>query len=380
MSQKDYYEILSVSRNATQDEIKKAYRRLARKYHPDVNKDEPNTEAMFKEVNEAYEVLSDPDKRRNYDMYGSAKGGPAFGNAGDFSGFGNFESAFGDVFGMFFGDWQRNTGGAKTSAQRGSDLSLEMTVDFEEAVFGADKEVEIARLVFCATCSGSGVKAGTSPETCTSCNGMGEIRSEQRTVFGTFIRTAPCSKCKGAGKIITNPCDDCNGQGRKPVHEKIKVEVPAGIDNGMTLKLSGKGEAGVRGGRAGDLYVMINVSPHSIFERQGNNLFCHYPITFPQAALGTEVQIPTLEGFETLKIPAGTQTGSTFKLRSKGVPSLRNHVRGDIIIQAVIETPHKLTDRQKELLYELARELGHDVPEESSGGILGRIKDAFGAK
>jgi len=381
MSQANYYEILGVSRNASQDEIKKAYRNLARKHHPDVNRDDPEAESRFKDINEAYEVLSDPDKRRNYDTFGSAKGGPAFGGFGDYSGgFDNFDSAFGDVFSMFFGDWQRQGARSRSSAQRGSDLSLELTIEFEEAVFGIEKEVEIGRLVGCDTCGGTGMEPGTSPEVCTGCNGIGEIRSEQRTVFGTFIRTAPCPKCKGAGKVITNPCKDCNGQGRKPVHEKIKVEIPAGVDNGMTLKLSGKGEAGLRGGRAGDLYVTLNVNPHSIFERQGTDLFCQFPITFPQAALGSEVQVPTLEGFEKIKIPAGTQTGTTFKIKGKGVPSLRNHTRGDIMVQVVIETPHKLTERQRELLYELARELGHEVSHEPSGGILERIKDAFSPK
>lgn len=381
MSQRDYYEVLGVSRNASQDDIKKAYRGLARKYHPDVNRDDADAESKFKEINEAYEVLNDPDKRRQYDMFGTAKGGPAFGGGfEDFSGFGNFDSAFGDVFSMFFGDWQRQGTRSRSSSQRGSDLSLELTIDFEEAVFGAEKEVEIGRLVGCDTCSGTGMKPGTSPEVCTDCNGLGEIRSEQRTVFGTFIRTTACPRCKGAGKIITNPCSDCSGQGRKPVHEKIKVDVPAGVDNGMTLKLSNKGEAGLRGGRAGDLYVSLYVNPHSIFERQGTNLFCQFPITFPQAALGAEVQVPTLEGFENIKIPAGTQTGTTFKIRGKGVPSLNSHSRGDIIVQTVIETPHKLTERQRELLQELAHELGRDISDSSSGGILGRIKDAFNSK
>ncbi|MBE0448453.1 MAG: molecular chaperone DnaJ [Actinobacteria bacterium] len=385
MSHKDYYSILGVSRDALQDEIKKAYRNLARRYHPDVNRDDPEAESKFKDISEAYEVLSDPDKRRQYDMFGTAKGGPAFGGFEDLSGFGNFESAFSDVFDMFFGDWQRQGTRSRSSAQRGSDLNLELTIDFEEAVFGADKEVEIGRLVSCVTCSGTGVKPGASPEICMGCHGVGEVRSEQRTVFGTFIRTTTCPKCSGVGKVITNPCKDCNGQGRKPVHEKIKVDIPAGVDNGVTLKLPGKGEAGLRGGRVGDLYVTLYVNPHPIFERQGSNLFCQFPITFPQAALGAEVQVPTLEGFEKIKVPAGTQTGTTFKIRGKGVPSLHQRTRGDIIVQVVIETPHRLTERQRELLHELARELGNDVPGSPSNvpdpsSIFGRIKDAFSSK
>jgi len=379
---KDYYEILGVSRNATQEEIKKAYRKLARRYHPDVNKNDPAAESKFKEINEAYECLSDPDKRRQYDMFGTTRGGPAFGGFGDFAGFGTgggFEETFGDIFDMFFGDWRRPGSSHRSGAQRGSDLSLELTIDFEEAVFGAQKEVEIGRLVSCNVCSGSGLEPGTRPETCPDCRGTGEIRSEQRTVFGTFIRTSTCPRCKGVGKIISNPCRSCNGQGRKPVHEKIKVDIPAGVDNGVTLKLAGKGEAGLRGGAAGDLYVMIHVRPHSVFERQGNDLFCQFPITFPQAALGAEVQVPTLDGIEKVRIPAGTQTGTPFRIRGKGIPSLHSGSRGDIIVQVVIETPRKLTDRQKELLYELAREFGDELPNASSS-FFGRIKDAFGSK
>ncbi len=376
----DYYEILGVSKTSTQDEIKKAYRKLARRYHPDVNKDDPEAESKFKEINEAYEVLSDPDKRRNYDTFGTAKG-PAFGGGfDDFSGFGGFEGAVGDIFDMFFGNWQNQGARTRSSTQRGSDLSLELTVDFEEAVFGAEKEIEIGRLVSCQICGGSGLEPGTSPETCPTCRGAGEIRNEQRTVFGTFIRTAPCPKCQGTGRIITSPCKDCNGQGRKPVHEKINVEIPAGVDDGVTLKLAGKGEAGLRGGRPGDLYIMVYVRPHPVFERRGVDLFCQLPITFTQAALGAEVKVPTLEGFETIKVAPGTQTGTSFKLKGKGVPSLHHKARGDILVQVVIETPRKLTERQKQLLIDFARESGEDVPEVSSGGILGRIKDAFGPK
>ncbi|MBI4733902.1 MAG: molecular chaperone DnaJ [Rubrobacteridae bacterium] len=378
---KDFYDVLGVSRNATQDEIKKAFRKQARECHPDVNKDDPGAETRFKEINEAYECLSDADKRRNYDMFGSAKGGPAFGGQGDFSGFGGFESSFGDIFDMFFGDWRQQGGrGGGSKNTRGADLSLELTIEFEEAVFGAEKEVEIARLVGCETCGGSGVASGSEPERCTGCNGTGEIRTEQRTVFGTFVRSATCLKCQGTGRIITNPCADCNGQGRKPVHEKIKVDIPAGVDNGITLKLHGKGEAGVRGGMAGDLYVTLQAKPHCVFERQGMDLYCRFPITFAQAALGAELQVPTLEDFEEIKIKPGIQTGTVFKIRGKGVPSLRSHARGDIIIQVVIETPQKLTDRQKELLLEFAHESGEELHHPAHSGFFDKIKDAFAGK
>jgi molecular chaperone DnaJ len=378
---KDFYNVLGVSRNASQDEIKKAFRKLARECHPDVNRDDPEAEARFKEINEAYECLSDADKRRNYDTFGSAKGGPAFGGGqGDFSGFGGFESSFGDIFDMFFGDWRQQGGRTgRGSNSRGADLSLELAIEFEEAVFGAEKEVEIARLVGCDTCNGSGVAPGSDLEQCAACHGTGEIRTEQRTVFGTFVRSATCLKCQGTGRVISDPCKECNGQGRKPVHEKIKVDIPAGVDNGITLKLHGKGEAGVRGGGAGDLYVTIQVKPHSVFERQGTDLYCKFPITFTQATLGTEVQVPTLEDFEEIKIKPGTQTGTIFKLKGKGVPSLRNRVRGDIIIQVVIETPQKLTDRQKELLLEFAHESGEKIHPAHSG-IFDKIKDAFTGK
>ncbi|HEY3374846.1 MAG TPA: molecular chaperone DnaJ [Candidatus Aquicultor sp.] len=381
----DFYELLGVSKDASQDEIKKAYRKQARQYHPDVNQHDPDAEAKFKEVNEAYDVLSDPEKRRNYDTFGSAKGGPQFGGFGgsDFSGFGGFESAFGDIFDMFFGGAANQGRRTSSTAQRGSDLSLDLTTEFEEAVFGIAKEVEIARLVGCEVCGGSGVTPGSQPEICPDCQGAGEIHSQQNTVFGTFVRTATCPRCQGIGQIISNPCQGCKGQGRKPVHEKIKVDVPAGVDNGMTLKLSGQGEAGVRGGSTGDLYVTLHVKPHPIFERQGINLFCKFPITFAQAALGADVQVPTLEDFDKIKIPAGTQTGTTFKLRGKGVPSLHNNrVRGDIIVQAVVETPKKLTDRQRELLLEFAHESGDDTHAsgQQNGGIFDKIKDAFHTK
>lgn len=376
----DYYELLGVSRSASQDEIKKAYRKLARQCHPDVNQHDADAEAKFKEINEAYDCLSDAEKRRNYDTFGSAKGGPTFGGGyGDFTGFGGgFESTFGDIFDMFFGAAGAGQGRrAGSTAKRGADLSLDLTIDFDEAVFGADKEVEITRLIGCSVCSGTGITPGTSPEVCQDCHGAGEIRSQQNTVFGTFIRTSTCPTCQGTGQIILDPCKECNGQGRKPVHEKIKVDIPAGVDNGVTLKLGGQGEAGLRGGYPGDLYVTLNVNPHPIFKRQGIDLFCAFPITFPQAALGVEVQVPTLEDFEKIRIPAGTQTGTIFKLKGKGAPSLRNNrVRGDIIVQVVIETPKKLTERQKELLEEFARESGEDI-NAPSNSIFDRIKDAF---
>lgn len=380
MGGKDYYEIIGVSRDASEQEIKKAYRRLARKYHPDVNPGDRKTEEKFKEINEAYEVLSDPEKRRRYDMFGDARpGSGSFGDFGGFGGLGDFESPFEDLFGMFFGDWRSSR---RTSAERGSDLSLELSLSFQEAVFGTRKEVEIARLATCPDCGGSGAEPGTAPESCPECGGTGQIRTARQTFLGRFVTTTTCHRCRGTGRIIAKPCSSCQGQGRRPISERISIDVPAGVSDGVQLKLAGKGESGLRGGPPGDLYVVLRVVPHRIFERRGNDLYCRFPITFPQAALGARVQVPTLDGgFVELAIPAGSQTGTVFRIKDKGVPYLYGSRRGDLLIEVVVEVPKRLTARQKKLLEELAAEFGEPTatPEEvneggeKKRGFFGRI-------
>jgi molecular chaperone DnaJ len=372
---KDYYEILGVSRNASEAEIKKAYRRLARKYHPDVNKHDPNAESKFKEINEAYEVLKDPEKRRQYDLFGRVDGSP-FPGFGDFGSFADFESPFEDIFSMFFGDWKGKR--RRTKAERGSDLRIDLTVTFEEAVFGTEKYVEIARHGLCEKCKGSGLSPGTQPQTCPNCNGTGEVRISRETFFGSFIQTSTCYTCRGTGQIIATPCPDCQGQGRKPISERLKVTIPAGVNDGAQLKYKGRGEAGLYGGPAGDLFVRVHVQPHQVFERRGDDIYCQFPITFPQAALGAEVQVPTLDGFEKVKIPAGTQTNTQFKIKGKGVPRLYGKGRGDLIIEVIVEVPRKLTTKQRELLKRYAQAMGEEV-KNGSGGILGRLKDTWSA-
>lgn len=363
MSEKDYYGILGVARDANEQEIKKAYRKLAREYHPDMNAGGDGAEERFKEINEAYEVLSDPEKRTRYDTFGSARGG-----GGGFGGFGGFESPFEDLFGMFFGDW--GGGRRRSAAQRGADLSLELTLRFEEAIFGVKKEVEIARLATCSDCDGSGAAPGSSPRSCAECGGTGQIRTAQQTFLGNFIRTSTCPSCRGTGRVIDNPCSSCRGQGRRPVSERVSVEVPAGVADGVQLKLAGKGESGVYGGPPGDLYVILRVMPHRIFERRDNDLYCRFPITFPQAALGSKVQVPTLDGFVELTIPAATQTGTVFRLKDQGVPYLYGSRRGMLLVEVVVETPKKLSKRQRELVEELSAEFGEakDTPEQAKKG------------
>ncbi len=353
MPDKDYYSILGVSRDASEAQIKKAYRGLARKYHPDVNVHDPEAEAKFKELSEAYEVLSDAEKRRMYDTFGTVRptAGPDFG----FGGFGGF-GAFDDIFDAFFGE----TRAARTGPRPGGDLSVELTIDLEEAVFGAKKKVKINRLRTCKTCAGSGVAEGSSAMTCPTCSGAGRVRSVQQTMFGSFARTATCPQCGGSGQVIEHPCPDCEGQGRRMTAETIQVEVPAGIPEEASLRVAGKGESGYRGGRSGDLYVLIHVQPHKLFHRQADHVFTQLPISITQAALGAELKVPTLHGDETLKIPAGTQAGSQFRLKGKGVPHLRGRGTGDQIVEIAIEIPKRLSKEQRQLLGLLAQTFGED--------------------
>ncbi len=359
---KDYYKILGVARGASEEEIKRSYRRLARKYHPDVCS-ETGAAAKFKEISEAYQVLGDPSKRRDYDMFGTVDIGPGFG------GFGTFD----DLFGMFFGDFSTTATRRRTVAERGSDLALDLEVEFKEAVFGTEKKLRIEKLVECSACEATGAKAGTLPSVCSDCGGSGQVRTSQRTLLGNFVRSYPCEHCRGTGQIIASPCPECSGQGRKSERQTISLEVPAGIVDGMRLKMNGKGQAGLRGGPPGDLYLTVHVKPHELFERDGDDIFCQIPLTFSQAALGVKIEVPTLNGSHTLEIPAGTQSGTIFRLKGKGVPHLGRRGQGDQVIRIAVEVPTKLTKKQKELLTELAKARGEDL-NSLSPGFLSRFK------
>jgi len=363
MPKKDYYEILGVQKNATEADIKKAFRRLAMKYHPDRNPDDKSAEEKFKEVKEAYDVLSDSQKRATYDQFGHAafeQGGPGgFGGFGGGGGAGfNFEDIFGDI-GDVFGDIFGGGGGRRSrrsSGQPGADLGYQLTITLEEAVKGVTKQIKVPTYVMCSECHGNGAKKGSSPTTCTECNGVGQVRIQQ----GFFAVQQTCPVCHGTGQIIKDPCPSCRGQGRKQETKTLSVKIPAGVDTGDRIRLAGEGEAGLRGGRTGDLYVEIQVKPHDLFVRKGNDLHCEVPISFAVAALGGEVTVPTLDGKLKLKIPEETQSGKVFRLRGKGVKSVRGGFTGDILCRIVTETPVKLSKKQKELLTEFEQSLGED--------------------
>jgi molecular chaperone DnaJ len=376
-NKRDYYEVLGLAKGASPEEIKKAYRQMARKYHPDVNK-EPDAEDRFKEVNEAYEILSDEQKRTMYDRFGHAGVGGAggFGGFQDFGGFRDPFEIFEEVFGGLggFGRSRRQRGGPR----RGADLRYEMTLEFEEAVFGLEKEIEVPRQETCNTCNGSGVEPGTSPIRCPECNGTGEIRRQT----GFFINIGTCPRCQGRGEIITSPCRECRGQGRIVKTRRLSVRVPAGVDNGTQIRLSGEGESGTLGGPPGNLYVVIRVKPHVYFRRNEDTIHLELAINVTQAALGDEVEVPTLDGKEMMTIPAGTQTGDTIRLRAKGVPRLRrdgsNMGRGDQIVTLQVRTPTNLTKEQRHLLLELGKTLDREVIPQREKSFFDRIRDALG--
>ncbi|QNU68549.1 molecular chaperone DnaJ [Ruminiclostridium herbifermentans] len=373
---RDYYEVLGVSKSASDAELKKAYRNLAKKYHPDVNPGDKNAEAKFKEINEAYEVLSDPQKKSRYDQYGHAGVDPnGFGGAGGFSDF-DF-GGIGDIFESFFGG--SGFGGRSRSRrgpQKGADLKYAVEISFEEAAFGIERELTIGRMEICSKCTGSGAKPGTEASTCKHCNGTGQVQIRQNTPFGQFINQKTCDVCRGEGKIITDPCPACNGKGKLRNNVKIKVNIPAGIDDGQTISLRGEGDPGSKGGPNGDLLINVRVKPHPLFKRQGNDIVCDEPITFVQAALGAEIEVPTLDGKVKYTVPEGTQTGSVFRLRGKGIPYLRGNGRGDQYVKVNIEVPKKLSERQKELLREFAEISGDDTHEQRKG-FFDKMKDAF---
>lgn len=376
MSKRDYYEVLGVSKTASEDEIKKAFRKLARKYHPDVNRDNiEEAEEKFKEINEAYEILSNAERRAQYDQLGHAafEGGGA-GQQG-FGGFGGANGGFSDIFDMFFG--QSGFGGRQNGPEKGADLRYDMEITFEQAAFGVETEIQIPRTEECQTCHGTGAAPGTHPETCPNCKGTGQVQVVQNTPFGRMVNVKACDHCGGEGRIVRTPCKGCHGHGKVRKNRKIKIKIPAGVDNGSRLRVAHEGEAGLRGGPTGDLYVYIFVKSHKLFTREGSDIICEVPISFVQAALGDEIDVPTLEGKVKLRIPEGTQSGTIFRMREKGIPRLRGHGRGDQHVKVKVLTPQKLTDKQKDLLQEFATSCGDNVnPEQKS--FFKKVKDVFG--
>ena len=369
---RDYYEVLGVSKGASDDEIKKAYRKLAKKYHPDMNPGDKEAEAKFKEVNEAYSILSDSEKRARYDQFGHAGVDPNYGAGGPGGGFGGFDMGdidLGDIFGSFFGGGFGGFGGSssgrRNGPQKGESLRASLTITFEEAAFGCEKEINLNRTEECEACHGSGAEPGTTAETCPDCRGTGVVRVQQRTGGFAFSSTAPCSRCRGTGKIIHTPCKACGGSGSVKKSKRVTVSIPAGIDDGQAISLRGQGNAGKNGGPAGDLIVAVHVKPHPQFHRDGTTVLYEQPVTFYQAVMGAELEIPTIDGRVKYNLPAGTQTGTTFRLRGKGIPELRGRGRGDQYVTVRVQVPTSLNGEQKEALRAFAEAMGEDVPEES---------------
>jgi len=376
---RDYYESLGLQKNATDEEIKKAFRQQAKKFHPDVNPGNKRAEERFKEINEAYEVLSDADKKSRYDRYGHAGVDPNFGGAGGggfggFGGFGGMDFDLGDIFSSFFGGGRSSGSSQNRNAPRKGDrVRIDATLTFEEAAFGCEKEVPVSRIELCDTCMGTGCSEGTTAEKCTNCNGSGTITSQQRTPFGVMQSTAECPKCSGRGKIIHSPCTKCRGLGLLRRNRNVKVSFPAGIDNGQTISMRSQGNAGINGGDPGDLYVTIAVQKHAVFEREGNSVLLDMRLNITQATLGAEVEVPTLDGKVRYSIPEGTQTGTVFRLRGKGIQSLRGTGRGDQYVTVTVVTPTGLTPEQKDLLQKFAA-LGGDKGDDLNNGNGGAKK------
>ena len=363
---RDYYEVLGVQKGATDAEIKKAYRKMAKENHPDLHPGDKDAEARFKEINEAYEILSDSEKKARYDQFGFAGVDPSYGGGGYGGGFdGSFDFGdLGDIFGSFFGGGFGGGGRARSGPQRGESLRMGLTITFEEAAFGCEKEVSIDRVEQCETCKGTGAAPGTSPETCPACGGSGQVQQRRQTPMGVFATTGPCPRCGGTGKIIASPCKDCGGSGQVRRRKTLKVTIPAGIDNGQIISLRGQGSAGKNGGPAGDLQIVITVQPHQLFRRDGADVYCNAPITFTQAVLGGEMEIPTIDGKVKYDIPEGTQTGSTFRLKGKGIPNVNGRGRGDQFVTVYIETPRNLNREQKEALKKFSSTLKENNYEE----------------
>ncbi|PJE27617.1 molecular chaperone DnaJ [Pseudooceanicola antarcticus] len=374
MAKRDYYEVLGLAKGASAEEIKKAYRKKAKELHPDRNSDNPNAEEQFKEANEAYDCLKDPDKKAAYDRYGHAafEGGMGGGGRPGAGGQADFASAFSDVFDDLFGDFMggRQPGGGRQRATRGSDLRYNLRISMEEAYAGLQKAIRVPTSVQCGTCEGSGAEGGAEPTTCPTCSGMGKVRAQQ----GFFTVERTCPTCSGMGQIIKNPCSACGGQGRVERDRQLSVNIPAGVETGTRIRLGGEGEAGLRGGPAGDLYIFIEVAKHEIFEREGVNLFCRVPVSVAKAALGGDIEVPTIDGGRSrVKIPEGSQSGRQMRLRGKGMPALRGGGQGDMFIELAVETPVNLTSRQKELLREF-----EDLSEENNPESEGFFKSVKG--
>ncbi len=374
MAKRDFYEILGVAKGASEEDIKKSYRKLAMKYHPDRNPDNKEAEEKFKEVKEAYEMLSNPEKREAYDRYGHAGVDPNGMGGGGF-GAGGFGDAFGDIFGDIFGGGARGGRGGGPQVYRGADLRYNLEITLEQAAAGFDTTIRVPSWDKCDTCHGSGAKPGTQPVTCTTCAGHGQVRMQQ----GFFSIQQTCPKCHGSGKIIPEPCAACGGAGRIKRNKTLEVKIPAGIDNGMRIRSSGNGEPGTNGGPPGDLYVEIHIKPHEVFQREGDDLHCEMPISFVKAALGGEIEVPTLGGKVSFTIPEGTQTGKTFRLKGKGIKGVRSGYSGDLFCHVVVETPVKLTDKQKDLLKEFERLTidGGAKHSPQSKGWMDKVKDFF---
>ena len=373
---RDYYEVLGVQKGASDDEIKKAYRKMAKKYHPDVNPGNAEAEAKFKEANEAYEILSDSQKRARYDQFGHAGTDPnGFGGGAGFGGFEDIDLS--DIFGSFFGGgFGGRSSSRRNGPQRGSDISENVVLTFEEAAFGVKKQVKIYRIEDCDECHGVGAKNSSDRQTCPVCGGTGEVRTTQRSPFGQFVNVTTCNNCGGSGNIIKNPCDKCKGKGKIKRSRTIEVNIPAGINHGETVSLRGQGNAGLKGGPAGDLYVTVTLRRHPIFSRNGYEVYCEVPITFVQAALGAEIEIPTIDGMMKYDIPEGTQSGTAFRIKGKGIKSLRSGARGDQIINVIVEVPKNLNSEQKQALEKFGQ-VTNDKNYKQQKGFFDKIKETF---
>ncbi len=377
-NKRDYYEVLGVGKDASGDEVKKAFRKLARQYHPDVNKD-PEAETQFKEINEAYEVLSDEQKRAQYDRFGHNAQGGGFGGGGQgFEGWTDIN----DIFNEFFGGFGGRQGGAqqgRRSPRRGADLKYELKLDFVEAIFGAEKDIEVSRSENCPRCTATGCEPGTSPTRCKTCNGTGEVRRVQQSILGSFVNVTTCATCGGTGEVIASPCRQCGGKKQIRSVKTLRVTIPQGVDNGMHVRLNGEGEPGVNGGPPGNLYVEVHVTPHPFFRRKEQDIIVELGVNVAQAALGDEIEVPTIDGKEKLTIPPGTQSGSIFRVKGKGVPHLRRNSRGDQVVIVTVSIPKVLSADQRKLFFELAKTMGKEVTtQQGEKGFFDRLRDAFG--